>query len=300
MQDLIGDIHGHATHLKALLAKLGYAHDGHAYRHPERTVVFLGDYIDRGPENPEVLRIVREMTEAGTAVALMGNHEFNALAFNTRLKTGGYLRPHLIKNIKQHAETLMQFQNRQAEYFKHIEWMKTLPLCYETEHFRAVHASWHQPSMDHLRHTLVNNRLTEAALLATADEFGPTNDAIEKVLKGLELPLPAGTSFLDKDGTERHHIRYRWWENPVGATYTQLGIHPDEGLREVLYAGPDSVHYGEAEKPVFFGHYWLKGVPEVIRGNICCLDFSVAKGGYLAGYRFDGEKKLVAENLVWV
>jgi predicted MPP superfamily phosphohydrolase len=43
-------------------------------------VIFLGDYIDRGPEIQKVLQIVRGMVDRGNAIALMGNHEFNAMA----------------------------------------------------------------------------------------------------------------------------------------------------------------------------------------------------------------------------
>ncbi len=46
--DIIGDIHGHADELEALLARLGYQETENVYRHPEeRWVVFLGDYIVR-------------------------------------------------------------------------------------------------------------------------------------------------------------------------------------------------------------------------------------------------------------
>ncbi len=41
--DLIGDIHGHAAELEALLAKLGYTRRGGSYGHPQRRVIFLGD-----------------------------------------------------------------------------------------------------------------------------------------------------------------------------------------------------------------------------------------------------------------
>ena len=51
---------------------------------------------------------------------------------------------------------------------------------------------------------------------------------------------------------------------------------------------------------MFFGHYWLKGTPQLLRRNVCCLDYSVAAGGYLACYRFDGEPQLDATKLVWV
>ena len=46
MYDIIGDIHGHAAELKALLEKLGYREQDGAYRHPDRRAVFLGDFID--------------------------------------------------------------------------------------------------------------------------------------------------------------------------------------------------------------------------------------------------------------
>ena len=63
--DLIGDIHGHADELEALLKKLGYAVKNGSYAHPERTVLFVGDYIDRGPKIRETLDLVRRMVEAG-------------------------------------------------------------------------------------------------------------------------------------------------------------------------------------------------------------------------------------------
>jgi hypothetical protein len=52
--------------------------------------------------------------------------------------------------------------------------------------------------------------------------------------------------------------------------------------------------------PVFFGHYWLRGNPMLYRGNICCLDYRIAKKGHLAAYRFDGESVLDAVKFVYV
>ena len=49
--DIIGDIHGHGDELTALLKKLGYVHNGVCHVSPEgRQVLFLGDFIDRGPQ----------------------------------------------------------------------------------------------------------------------------------------------------------------------------------------------------------------------------------------------------------
>ncbi len=47
MYDLIGDIHGHADELAQLLETLGYQKALGAYRHPERKVIFLGDFIGK-------------------------------------------------------------------------------------------------------------------------------------------------------------------------------------------------------------------------------------------------------------
>jgi protein phosphatase len=75
--DIIGDVHGCAAELEELLATLGYAPDEHAiWRHPNgRRVIFLGDLVDRGPRVPDVLRIAMAMVEAGTALAVPGNHD---------------------------------------------------------------------------------------------------------------------------------------------------------------------------------------------------------------------------------
>jgi protein phosphatase len=82
--DIIGDVHGCADELQALLARLGYRvewSDETAKRTvtvtpPEgRKLVFVGDLVDRGPNTPDVLRIAMSMTAAGTAYAVQGNHD---------------------------------------------------------------------------------------------------------------------------------------------------------------------------------------------------------------------------------
>ena len=73
MYDLIGDIHGHASELVKLLAALGYSKQKGVYKHPERQAIFLGDFIDRGPQIRETLEIVRPMIDSGCALSVMGN-----------------------------------------------------------------------------------------------------------------------------------------------------------------------------------------------------------------------------------
>src|SRR5712671_4060419 len=100
--DVIGDIHGYADALRRLLIKLGYTEADGAFRHEIRKVIFVGDFVDRGPEQREVLRIARAMCEAESAFAVLGNHEFNAIGWATPDGRGGFLRAHTEANLQQH------------------------------------------------------------------------------------------------------------------------------------------------------------------------------------------------------
>jgi protein phosphatase len=70
--NIIGDVHGCYDELCTLLEKMGYTVDrtaGTALPPANRRAVFLGDLCDRGPKNPETLRLVMNMTEAGALSA---------------------------------------------------------------------------------------------------------------------------------------------------------------------------------------------------------------------------------------
>ena len=303
MIDLIGDIHGHADKLTELLHKLGYKKRNGAYNHPKRKVLFVGDYIDRGPKIRETLEIVKAMVDNDSAIALMGNHEYNALCFHFQETEGGHLRKHLIKNIIQHYETLKQFQNRQEEYEDYIDWFKTLPLFYETDTFRAVHACWDNNNIQYLKKNLKNNRLTDELIFQSVKQGSALNKAIDQTLKGKELKMPNGLFFTDKDGNERNEFRIKWWENPAVMTYKSISIVPFENLPDQSIE--DSVikrdeYYPADDTKVFFGHYWLDGQPCLYKNNVCCLDYSVAKGGKLVAYQLDNEFLLDENKLIYV
>lgn len=303
MIDIIGDMHGHAGKLEELLHKMGYRKQNNYYSHPTRKVLFLGDYIDRGPQIRETLEIVKGMVDNGNAIALLGNHEYNALCFHTQEREGGHLRKHSIKNIIQHYQTLKQFQNRQNEYENYLEWFKTLPLFYETEEFRAVHACWATKEINYLKSRLGEDGLTDELIYESVEIGSTLHDAIGHTLKGKEVDMPKGRFFTDKDGTMRSEIRIKWWENPLEMTLTEISIEPLSISRDTpldLTTFGDTDYYGEDQKPVFFGHYWLRGEPSLYRENICCLDYSVANKGYLAAYQFDGEQELDPEKIIFV
>lgn len=129
--DIVGDIHGHADTLQRLLRKLDYVEAEGAFRHSERKMIFVGDFIDRGPQQREVLRVARAMCEAGTASAVLGNHEFNAIGWAARNKDGNFLRSHSPKNARQHAEFLRQFEENSVAHQDAVSWFKSLPVWLE-------------------------------------------------------------------------------------------------------------------------------------------------------------------------
>jgi hypothetical protein len=295
--DLVGDIHGHAAALERLLRQLGYSRQNGAYRHPERQVIFPGDFIDRGPQIRETLEIVRPMIESGAALSVMGNHELNALAFHTPDpdNLGEHLRPHNEKNSHQHAETMRQLSAGELAYY--LDWFRTLSLWLDLDGLRVVHACWDETRMGNIAGPITDEFLCSACLPG-----GSVFEPVEAILKGKEASLPPGATFRDKDGHERLATRVKWYEPPRGHTYRTYAmasepIEADLPLpQDVIEA---AVPYPEEEKPVFVGHYWLKGSqPELLRQNIACVDWSVAKGGFLCAYRWDGEQKLDAGKFV--
>ena len=292
MYDIIGDIHGHADELKALLNKLGYTESKGIYQCPGRKVIFVGDYIDRGPKILETLQIVRNMVEEGHAIALMGNHEYNALCFQYPDKSGGHLRKHSIKNIVQHYATLEAFKHEHKLYEDYLEWFLTLPLFFEEEQFRVVHACWDQQHISYLQQTLDNNRLTRELIYEASQKGSDLYHAVEDTLKGKEINLPSCQKVPDKEGFLRKELRIKWWENPANHTYQTLAFPHNPNLPNdpIDITQLKSNHYYPAhEKKVFFGHYWLTGEPEPCRENIYCLDYSVAKEGKLVAGKLDEE-----------
>lgn len=292
---IIGDIHGHADKLEELLLHLGYENSSGVYQHSDAKVVFLGDFIDRGSQHRRIIEIVRDMVDQGHALAVMGNHEFNAICYHTlHPETADPLRPHSEKNTRQHEAFLQEYALKDEETQKVIAWFKKLPLYLEIKEpvdgdvlFRAVHACWNQTIIDRTQPILTDEYIVKAV----QKESQPYED-IEVLLKGPEIPLPEGETFEDKDENVRHNIRIKWWETTTHCTYRDIGMVP-EGVvlpeSRIESVDNDSI-YPQDAPPIFFGHYWLSGKPRVIRNNLACLDYSAGKGGSLVAYYWNGEK----------
>ena len=135
----ITDVHGCYNELVLLLGKLTIT--------PTTLIIFMGDYVDRGPHSKEVIDLIISLREQCCVVTLKGNHEdmmYEALVNNSDrdvkmwMSNGGYqtlLSYGDIKNI------LAEDRELPDDLRKHLDFIKTLELYYETETHIFVHAS---------------------------------------------------------------------------------------------------------------------------------------------------------------
>jgi len=300
--DIIGDIHGHADALEALLVKLGYQLIEGIYQHAHNKTIFLGDFIDRGPQQRQVINLVRPMIEKGHALSVMGNHEFNAICYGTLGSDGQPLRKHTEKNIQQHQEFLTAYPN-DDDRNNIIDWFKTLPIYLEIDGIRVIHASWNEHELEVIASLLDDKQcLLDEAYVQCSKKGNDEFEAIEILLKGPEADLPEGVRFKDKDGHPRHNARVQWWKDKNSDKKDRLNLGSDiineHKIEQTVI--DDSHHYHEEHPPLFVGHYWLDDeTPTPLSDNSACLDFSIAKNGKLVAYRWLGEKTLKESNFVW-
>ena len=301
MYDLIGDIHGHCATLIKLLIKLGYSQTEGVWQHTERKIIFVGDYVDRGPQIRETLQLVKQMTDAGHAIALIGNHEYNAVAYATPDGRGDFFRRHNSTHTQQHSATLSQFEAYPEEWATYLQWFRTLPLFLDLGNLRAVHACWDDAHIAWLKsHDYYT--LTDELLLSAQKRGSKAHEVIEEILKGKELMIPQEYVWHDKDGHARTANRIKWWVDKGEATYGDLLFNCPPAMADKKLPADLSVNVypGEAP-PVFIGHYWLNEPAPILQSsNVICLDYSVAKDGYLVAYRWDGEQEAEASKFVMV
>ena len=324
--DIIGDVHGCASMLVERLIGMGYTRRGGegAFSHPVYHAVFVGDLIDRGPQQLETLQLVKAMVDAGSASIVMGNHEFNAVAYATEHPElpGYFLRPHTAKNTRQHQAFLDQLTPSQQRYY--IDWFRTWPLWLTLPHptdsgavgsARVVHACWHEESL-----RTVENACDGQNRINTTDQWILANDresalyhAVEVLLKGPELDLrPYGIDeFRDKDGHPRQRARLCWWKQTTTrlSELTELGDHASVG-QGVDVSDDDLSYLYRGNVPVFYGHYWRQNTPvhsDDFTDYTACVDFSAvisrkpvdgAGPPTLVAYRWDGEKTIDEQHYI--
>ena len=302
--DVIGDIHGHYDYLVGLLSKLGYREHEGVWSHHERQAVFVGDFIDRGPEQWNVLTTVRDMVASGSALAVMGNHEFNSIAYATENphEPGEMCRRNNDDNKEQHAAFLEQLSP--AQQIEANEWFMTLPLWLELPGLRVVHAFWSDESVELVRSWLGGDRFTKLDQIVEASTKGTAAyQHVELLLKGPEIDISDGRyqfrSFFDKERRQRHKMRVRWWSESHNFLHQlfDLNVLSPEVLQAIdasqLVDERDRSYLYTGETPVIFGHHWRspRGIEDHqlvdFATNAICVDFSAANKGYLVAYQFN-------------
>jgi len=311
--DIIGDVHGCATALRELLERMEYRPDADGtYRHPTHQAVFLGDLIDRGPEIRETVEMVRAMWRAGTALAVLGNHEFNLICYMTPDGEGGYLRPHGKRQTRQHRTTLAAYADCPSLLAEHVEWFKCLPFARQLrlpllsddpedryEHTAALitHACWHGPAIE-LLDKYSCARIEELRCLASRST--PAGEAADLVLKGAEIALPPGCMATDRDGVARGTVRVAWWRNvdlDTVLSYRALSFPCRGELPDNQYANPAQLaRIADCHIPwqslCFIGHYALRpGDAQPDHWPLVCLDYGAGKDGWLCAYQWRGERQ---------
>jgi serine/threonine protein phosphatase 1 len=128
----VGDIHGCLGKLRRLVA----ACEAHAQGRPAR-YVFLGDYVDRGPDSRGVIEFLmrRQQAQPGAVICLRGNHEQLAIdAHDDERAMPLWLHNSGATTQQNYPET----GGRIAD--AHLAWLRALPFCHDDGLRFFVHA----------------------------------------------------------------------------------------------------------------------------------------------------------------
>lgn len=319
--DIVGDIHGEYEALLTLMQHLGYDAKGN---HPDlRSLVFVGDFCDRGPNSPAVLALVQQLVESGRAHAVLGNHEVNLLREEAKDGSGWFFDERVDKDNSKYAPYSRPGSDARIQI---VKFLASLPIGLERDDLRVIHAAW-QPDEVAIARTLPVGSVrenydaweTQSKRLAAENQMEQRMAAeLERWEHGLENrhreppfmhaladyeaskqmtnPLKVLTSGVERKGLApfyssgkwRFVERVQWWDE-----------YPDD-------------------TPVVIGHYWRrvnridrtaigKGDPDLFEnthpfawhgkhGNVFCVDFS-AGGRWTerkAGTRVGQDFKLAA------
>ena len=131
---VIGDIHGCVSSLNLILRVVAPKAD---------TFVFLGDYVDRGPNSKQVVETILRFKEAHPrTITLMGNHDFLFLQHLTEQDNTLFLQIGGKQTLSSYG---LPVEARQKEITRvvpqaHLAFFEGLPLHWEDRHAIYVHA----------------------------------------------------------------------------------------------------------------------------------------------------------------
>ena len=282
--DIVGDVHGEVGALKALIGALGYEASG---AHPDgRHLVFVGDLIDRGPDSPAVVKLVRQLIESGHAQGILGNHELNLVHkkrkagnhwfFGDAERTGGPGTPDF-------ESVLLDDEGERAAL---LSFFGSLPLALEREDLRVVHAQWEEAAIKRVRGQSLDS-CDVAGTPHPEDEEGRTRLAALGAALHDASRMPAYDPLLAR-------FQERKQKNSVtklltsGAEIPITGEEPFFGGGSWRFVQRDDWWSRYRGTPVVVGHYWRPRTvgqkstlpqvgPEGWWGDIYCIDYCVGR-----------------------
>lgn len=194
----IGDVHGEYDRLTALLTGSGLV-DNHLHWQGENaTLVFMGDFFDRGPDGIGCLDLIRQLQlqarrASGEVHALLGNHEIltvSAFRFNRRLTNGpgGTFVDDWLYNGGQITDL-----RRLSE--AHLDWLANLPAMLLVQAHLLIHAD----AMFYLRY---GSRIEEVNEAFRAGMFSQRTAFFNQALQDFTERY----AFLDEEQGSAHSL----------------------------------------------------------------------------------------------
>lgn len=315
--DIVGDIHGEYEALLSLLGHLGYDLQGH---HPQgRSLVFVGDFCDRGPSSPAVLAFVASLVRSGRAAAILGNHEINLLREDAKDGSGWFFDERLQRDHDKYAPFDRPSEQQRQDI---LNFLSTLPIGLERPDLRVIHAAWQDQLVEAARQLPLGSvrqaydrweQVAHEEAIKTqlhqrmAQELAQWTHGLEdhqhqppfleahaeyEASKQMLNPLKVLTSGVElrgrvpffSGGKWRFAERMPWWDTYAHSTPVVVG-HYWRRVRPIdrKAVGKGDVDLFENTHP--FGWHGL-------HGNVFCVDFSAGgrwlerKSGTVVGHDF--------------
>lgn len=318
MYDIIGDVHGYMAELELLLTTMGYSSKAGFWSHPTRKAIFVGDFINRGPNSKGVLSLIRKMVEAKSGFAILGNHELNAICYFTYNSAGKPLRHPSMATALELDQIKMEYKVEanpiNMELFERdIKWLRKLPFYLEFNGFRVAHAYWNDEAIAVINQAHEDGKLKKVHLRKITDKHSDESKAVAQITRGIEFLLPHDFSIKCSKNVKRLSFRVKWWLSLEGKTFRESNFGNKFSLPEITipkeFFDTTSIYYQEpykiydSQQPILFiGHYCLGGGKNQFPApNVCCVDSCVASGGSLSAYRYDeGDTELHYHKMVSV
>jgi hypothetical protein len=311
--DIIGDIHGEYDALVALLKHLGYDENGN--HSSNRTVIFVGDFVDRGHDSPAVLTLAQRWNSAGRAFAVLGNHEINLLRDDAKEGSGWWFNDRHKEDKEKfgayHQADYPARENMKVLTRKEIHsFLSSLPIALERSDLRVIHAVWHSEFIAQIKNIAIGCvrqvfDLFEADIRSTPKGISLSERKAEEQIKHARALINRSSPppFLH---AHAEYEEYKQMGNPLSVLTS--GIERQLHTPEQIFWAAGKWRFVERvawwneyddQVPVVIGHYWRSSQrAEPVNGrndtqdifesidpfswhgkhnNVFCIDFSVGK-----------------------